>query len=182
MAKLHIWEYVSQDVERVMWIDADCFVTRGIYEGELPEFPVSAVSIIKGRRVLRRKDGPVFCRLPNFFNGGVLVCTRKGKIAWDEANAVPPHERDMIHRCRDEVLLNWRAYENFRHLNGVGWHDMGTDWNNQSCHSSPTENTVIVHLDGKRRREKILKDLYSGKIGPDQVKRSKAAGAGCLLM
>jgi len=178
MVKLRLWQYVGDDIERILWIDADCFVTRPIYEHELPTFPISAVSIIKGHRLVRRKDGPVIARLANFFNGGVILSTREGKRAFDHALEIEKESMLTIHRCQDERLLNLTSFLNFAHLNSVGWHDMGTDWNNQSCHARPTQNTVIIHFDGEKNRDSLLSGLYSGKLTYADITRPRAVRVG----
>lgn len=162
MVKAHVWRLVPEQVERIVWIDVDTYVTRPIYGNELPTYPFSAVpDPWVATTVADNKDTGEFALyryLPGYFNSGVFVATRDSIPAFEWAIEQELNlQREDVDWFREQDLLNyavWTMLGGQRH-DDPGWHVMDEAWNYMhSNRLGSMSDAVVIHLAGTKGEEK----------------------------
>lgn len=158
--KYHVWDVIPEDVERIIWVDCDCFQTRPVRLGELPDARFSAVPDAEQSQEKMRAGWPPAADVVRFFNAGVFMCTRELRPMFDVMKAI---DQDLS-ATRDYGDQSWinlhvaRTYKDFN-TNPTGWYDLGNEWNSLPDKEQPSR-PILVHLAGVWNRWNYLKLMY----------------------
>ena len=172
MVHVWLWKILPKDIDRLVWLDTDTYVTRPILDSELPAVPFSAVrdgytnstnpkSFMRDRKVLRG--------IPSYFNAGVFCATREAIPAFELfAEMEPVMFRETFRPLREQDLFNWVIWKHYTNCSPkhCGWNRMASPWNSnparQMCND---EDVVVVHPYSwsKQRKKAVLDNLFAGK-------------------
>ena len=172
MVHVWLWKILPKDIDRLVWLDTDTYVTRPILSEELPTAPFSAVrdgytnahnskSFMRDRKVLRG--------IPSYFNAGVFYATRESIPAFELfAEMEPVMFRETSRPLREQDLLNWTMWKHFANCSprDCGWNRIGGQWNaNPTRQMCNDEDVVVVHPYSltKKRKKEVLDKLFAGK-------------------
>lgn len=173
MCKLYAWRLVPADVERIMWIDTDCYTTRAIMDAELPWEPFSAV-VDPWALKLAADNIPMpgkrktLMQLPGYFNAGVYIATRQAIPVYEAALAAGPcmFTKRPSPACEQD-LTNYMVWQALGHGTEAGWNALGEEWNTMwDFPVNPKTVPIVMHLAGMdtSRRSQILDEFFSGQM------------------
>lgn len=171
-----LWDYVDDDVERIMWFDSDTFACRVLGLHELPEHPFSAVrEKDKVVRVVRdREKWPHHRQVVEFFNAGVFIATREAMPVFDALREHNDRNGPKGPHIDQEWLNLFVAQHlKFFQCNPTGWHELPGSWNWFKIREREIR-PVILHLAGIWERQIILDLLYGGS---EEIERTAFAMA-----
>jgi hypothetical protein len=174
MSKLYVWRCVPEEINRVVWIDTDCYVARPIMHDELPWTPFSAVIdpwIIGGDKARTNKamtgERGVLLQLERYFNSGFYVATREAIPAFDRAiEEAPKMFLKRENWVREQDLFNYAVWQTLGHGTEAGWNQLGEEWNCMpKMRIDPTVEPIVSHLAAiaLTKKGRILDRLFAGK-------------------
>ncbi len=148
LVKLLAWEVVPRDVERIVWVDADCVPIEPL--GEIPRAPFAARSDFPGTREIAARTVPRAAGLKRYFNAGVFVATRRALPVFEElARDVALLPADLF---GDQTFLN---IEVERRLGGFT--ELAPEWNWRPDREGPPRAGVkLLHVAGGGRKFRRL--------------------------
>ena len=165
--KAYIWDAMPSDVDRVMWIDCDCFQTRPIGLHELPDAPFAATRDTNWCAEQTREVLPGADEVVSFFNAGVLLCKLETRDIFDQVKAVSDALEDGGKPGGDhgdQPLWNLfvaRKYKDFV-TNPTGWTELPAEYNAIKGKDGLPTRPTIVHLAGVWEQWYYLDMLYKG--------------------
>lgn len=171
--KFYCWDLVPKSVDRIVWVDADAYLTRALTEAELPTAPFSAVrdywmlvgpTHTKNKQLTRERL--VFRDCTRYFNAGIFVCTRECMPAWKMAREIKdtmfiPHKGDGF---MEQDHWNYAVWQKLGHTtaDGAGWHEMDYKYNVMHTVAPPPEQEIVIfHVLGLHRRYDVLEACYA---------------------
>ena len=122
--KSWIWEFVPADVDRIVWIDADCFPLKPMKLADVPDAPFAAMNDSKGTFNAEKERCAFLKDVTRYFNAGVFVARR---------DATEDLMRELGQRMHEEVTGNCWDQSWFNYLVN---RDI-PDWLNLSRNSLP---------------------------------------------
>lgn len=143
------WDYVPDDIEVVVWMDADTFPMRAIYTSELPQSRLVALNeplamLQRTRRGIKPRRRSPWNRSPYdtrevFCGTGVIVAKRSTRPVFEDLKKRAQEIKDQGFARADADLFNMALHDN-----GVPFEPLPPVYN--CAAGSDIQNPAIVHF------------------------------------
>lgn len=147
--KAWIWDFVPADVERIVWIDADCFPLRPMELCHVPDADFAALPDARGTFTAEQGRCPFLAGLTRYFNAGVFVARRGATEALMRELGERMHE-EITGNCWDQSWFNYLVARDI-----PDWWELPREFN---CNprSMFCEEPFIIHFAGIPNRILLL--------------------------
>jgi len=139
--KAFLWEFVTPEIERVIWLDMDVVLMRAM--DPIPEVPFAAVHDDFGTLRNVKAVSERVRKLPKFFNTGFFAATRAAMPAFAEMQEAMWEDPGLAGSHGECACFNFSVHSKLG-----GWHELPPIYNWLTMNGYPDGNCIMVHYAG----------------------------------
>lgn len=158
--KAYVFDLVEDAIDRIMWIDADCYPAIRAPLDDLPDVPFAACLDHPAQLESLKQKRPEMCVLPKSFNSGVFVA-RRAECATIFRKL--QKTRDSFGLRFEQGALNMLVHERLG-----SWVELGIEWNWRPALARILKSCSVPYIfhDAGKPGHKRLSGLYENSISP----------------